>query len=211
MNCTELETVLADYIDGTLAPVERSAVEEHAAHCEECRDFLAEVTTGFSLLQRATPVEPPPQLITRIAYLAPQGRVRDPFEQQSALGKLIQRWLMPVLQPRLAMGMAMTILSFAMLKRCTGVEVHQVQPADLNPVRIWGGVEDKALRLKDQAVKYYENLRIVYEVETHMKDIEAAQNTPPPRPHNPTGPQNQNHSASQTGHGSDQSSKGNKP
>lgn len=78
------------------------------------------------------------------------------------------------------MGMAMTILSFAMLQRCTGVKVERISAADLNPVRIWGGVEDKAFRAKDRAVKYYENLRWVYEIETRLKSLEdqqdAAQN-----------------------------------
>ena len=70
------------------------------------------------------------------------------------------------------MGMAMTVLSFAMLERCTGVHVQHLQAADLNPVRVWNGVEDKALRVKDQVVKYYDNLRVVYEVETHLKDLQ---------------------------------------
>ncbi|MBV9224041.1 MAG: hypothetical protein JOY85_08430 [Acidobacteriaceae bacterium] len=68
--------------------------------------------------------------------------------------------------------MAMTILSFAMLERCTGVRVQQIQAADLNPVRIWGGVEDRAMRVKDRAVKYYENLRWVYEIEVRLRSLQ---------------------------------------
>jgi hypothetical protein len=85
--------------------------------------------------------------------------------------------MQPVLQPRLVMGMAMTVLSFAMLERCTGVKVQNIQAADLNPVRIWGGVEDRAVRLKDRVVKSYENLRVVYEIETRLKDLEQQQET----------------------------------
>ena len=85
------------------------------------------------------------------------------------------KWLHPVLQPRLAMGMAMTVLSFAMLERCTGIRVQHIQPADLNPVRVWAGVEDRALRVKDRAVKYYENLRFVYEIETRLRDLQQQQ------------------------------------
>jgi hypothetical protein len=70
------------------------------------------------------------------------------------------------------MGMAMTVLSFAMLERCTGIRVQHIQPADLNPVRVWAGVEDRALRVKDRAVNYYENLRFVYEVETRLRDLQ---------------------------------------
>ena len=73
------------------------------------------------------------------------------------------------------MGMAMTILSFAMLQRCTGIQVQHIQPADLSPIRIWDGVEDKALRVKDRAVKYYENIRLVYQIETRLKDLQEQQ------------------------------------
>ena len=73
------------------------------------------------------------------------------------------------------MGMAMTVMSFAMLERCTGVRVQRIQASDLNPIRIWSGVEDRAVRVKDRAVKYYENLKWVYEIETQLRSIEAQQ------------------------------------
>lgn len=172
MNCAEFESRLADYLDGTLEPTERMVIEEHAAGCADCRAFQQEVSGGLEFLARAGEIVPPPDLITRIAYLAPMGRLRDPFERQGLAARLFSKWLQPILQPRLAMGMAMTILSFAMLKRCTGVGPQQIQAADLNPVRVLGSVEDKALRIRDQAVKYYDNLRIVYEIESHLKDLE---------------------------------------
>ena len=83
---------------------------------------------------------------------------------------MISKWLQPVLQPRLVMGMAMTILSFAMLERCTGMQVARIQPADLSPVRIWSNLEDKTFRLKDRAVKYYDNMRLVIEVQSRLKE-----------------------------------------
>ena len=73
------------------------------------------------------------------------------------------------------MGMAMTILSFAMLERCTGVRIQHIQATDLSPARIWDGIEDKSMRAKDRAVKYYENIRLVYELETKLKDFQDGQ------------------------------------
>jgi hypothetical protein len=117
----------------------------------------------------------PADLITRIAYQAPLRRIRDPFERQSAFSRWISKWLQPILQPRLVMGMAMTVLSFAMLERCTGVKVQHIQAADLSPVRIWSGVENKTLRTKDRVVKYYENLRWVYEIEVRLRAMQEQQ------------------------------------
>jgi hypothetical protein len=175
MNCTELESILADYLDGTLASTGRAALELHAAECVACAEFVAEVKNGANLLKKLEPVEPPPALITRIAYQAPLGRVRDPFERETAWTRFATKWLQPVLQPRLVMGMAMTVLSFTMLERCTGVKVERVQAADLNPVRVLGGMEDKGVRFKDRMLKYYENLRVVYEVEARLRDLQRQQ------------------------------------
>src|ERR1700759_468440 len=173
MDCTELESLGADYIDDTLAPEIRAAVEAHAAGCDRCREFLDDLSLAVNFLERAEEIEPPAELITRIAFLAPLGRTREPFETPGFLSRMATKWLQPVLQPRVAMGMAMTILSFAMLERCTGVRVQEIQAADLNPIHIWDGVEDRAMRVKDRTVKYYENLRLVYEVEMRLRELDA--------------------------------------
>ena len=175
MNCAGFEVLLADYLDGTLTPDRRAAIEQHAATCASCAELLNDTAGAVSFLKRADEVAPPSELITRLAFLAPIGRSRTPFERQGLFSRLTSRWLQPVMQPRLVMGMAMTVLSFAMLERCTGVRVQHIQAADLSPVRIWGGVEDKAFRLRDRGEKYYENLRWVYEIETRLKTLEDQQ------------------------------------
>jgi len=143
IDCAQFEVLLADYIDGTLPESERTRVEQHAADCEHCRELLADVQGAVRFLGKSEEIVPPPELITRIAYHAPTGRIRQPLERQGLVSRLVSEWLRPILQPRLAMGMAMTILSIAMLERCTGVKMQHIQPEDLSPVRIWGAIEDK--------------------------------------------------------------------
>jgi hypothetical protein len=75
---------------------------------------------------------------------------------------------------RFAMGIATIILSFAIVEGSTGVPVH-IQPADLCPVRIWSRAENEAIRVKDRALKSYENLRIVYQLERQLKDLQEQQ------------------------------------
>lgn len=178
MKCIAFETILADYLDGILPDRERAAVEEHAAQCANCRAFLTDASAGVLLLRQAEAIEPPPELLTRIAHQAPIGRLRDPLERPSLFERFASRWLQPLLQPRLAMSMAMTVLSFAMLDRCTGVQVQDIQAADLSPVRIWTNVEDKATRVKDRAVKYYENLRVAYEIESRLHELREQASQP---------------------------------
>jgi anti-sigma factor RsiW len=174
MNCGDFESKLADYIDGTLGKAERAALDVHAATCPACREFMSDVMEATAFLKRVEDLEPPAPLITRIAYQAPLGRTRMVFEKQGLLSGF-SKWLNPILQPRLVMGMAMTILSFAMLGRCTGENPQRLQPADLSPMRVWGNMEEKVVRVKDRLVKNYENLRVVYEIETRLKDLQQQQ------------------------------------
>jgi hypothetical protein len=44
---------------------------------------------------------------------------------------------------------------------------------------VWNNVEDKAYRSWDRTVKYYENLRLVYEIETRLQEIRDQQDAMP--------------------------------
>jgi anti-sigma factor RsiW len=166
MNCAEFESILADYVDGTLGARERAAVDLHAAECANCREFM----------ERVEEVDAPAELITRIAYQAPRGRSHDALDVfgfwPELKAKWIDPWMQPLLQPRLAMGMAMTVLSFSMLARCTGAPVQHLQAADLNPAKVLANLEDRVLRARDRVVKNYENLRVVYEIESRLNEMQ---------------------------------------
>jgi hypothetical protein len=69
------------------------------------------------------------------------------------------------------MGMAMTILSFSMIARFSPVQIRQLRPADLDPVKIFLAVDDRAHRTWDRTMKYYENLRWVIELQSRVKEI----------------------------------------
>ena len=83
-----------------------------------------------------------------------------------------------MLQPRFAMGMAMTMLSFAMLGRFAGIEVRQLKPSDLDPVKVCVAAEDRVQRTWERTVKYYENLRVVFEIQTQLKEWTEDQAAP---------------------------------
>jgi hypothetical protein len=172
MNCADIDGLLCDYVDGTLRSEQKAAVEEHLASCAPCAELAKDCAGAVAFMERAAAVEPPAELLTRILFDIPQGaHHRAP---RSLWSRLKAKWIEPVLQPRFAMGMAMTILSFAMLGRFAGryagIEMRQIRPSDLNPAAIWTAIEDRALRAWERGVKYYENLRLVYEIQTRLKD-----------------------------------------
>jgi anti-sigma factor RsiW len=167
VNCADVEILLADYVDGTLPSEQNSALEVHLSECMACAELARDSAAAVAFMERAAVVQVPPELVTRILFELTAGSSRSVI-RQSLVRRLFGRWLEPVLQPRFAMGMAMTVLSFAMIGRFT--HVRQLTPADLDPVKVWTSAEDRVVRWYNRGVKYYESLRVVYEIQTRLKE-----------------------------------------
>jgi hypothetical protein len=169
MNCAELEILLCDYLDGALGGGRKAEVEAHLAGCASCAGLAKDAQAAVDFIERAEVVEPPPELLTRILF-----DLRSEVQREAPVASGMRQWfaqrLRPVLQPKFAMGMAMTILSLSMLGRFAGIEVRQLNPADLDPARIVMSVEDRIHRGWMAVVKYYENLRLVYEIQTRIQE-----------------------------------------
>lgn len=185
MNCADLEILICDYVDGTLSATERATVELHLNQCDACRALVEDSRAALSFMDRAADVEPPAALVNRILF---EARKTPAFSvRRKGLMGWAGRLVEPVLQPKFAMGMAMTILSFSMLGRFAGLPNKQIRPADLEPARLWATLEDRAYRTWDRAKKYYESLRLVYEIrqtltEWNEKDEAKPFGTPPDAP-----------------------------
>src|SRR5690242_12821395 len=115
MNCADAEILICDY--ATLSSADRFALERHLAECPAC----------------AEQVEPPPALVNRILF-------EQRWKQQSWRGAGVRAWfgklLQPVLQPKFAMSMAITILSLAWLAKYVA-PARPLTAQDFNPVRVW--------------------------------------------------------------------------
>ena len=169
MTCAELEILLCDYVDGTLRAEQRTTLESHLAECSACAQMARDVAGVTAFIETVAPAEPPAELLTRILHHAPQGRQED--TGSPSWGKrLLGGWMESVLQPRYVMGMAMTILSFSMLARFAHIEPRQLRPSDLDPVKVWQSIDDRSHRAWDRGVKYYDNLRLVIEIQSRLKE-----------------------------------------
>ena len=175
MTCAELEILLCDYVDGTLHADARAALENHLPGCPACKQLVEDVAGVTAFFERVPAAEPPAELMTRIMHHAPLGRQAlaepqavdaRPSWLKRFFGSFVQSWL----QPRYVMGMAMTILSFSMLARFAHIEPRQLRPSDLDPVKVWQGIDDHSHRLYDRAMKYYDNLRLVIEIQSRLRE-----------------------------------------
>jgi len=68
--------------------------------------------------------------------------------------------------------------------------VRQLTPSDLDPVKVWTAAEDRVVRVYNRGVKYYESLRVVYEIQTRLKEWAEEQPSPQtsPQTNPPSGP-----------------------
>jgi Putative zinc-finger len=192
VNCAEVDLLLADYVDGTLdvshRAEEKSALEAHLAGCAGCAAMARDSAAAVAFMERAAVTEAPPELVTRILFEITAGPSHAVIKPSWG-HRLVGRWLGSILQPRFAMGMAMTVLSFALIGRFT--PVRQLTAADLDPVKVWTAAEDRVLRWYNRGVKYYDSLRVVYEVQTRLKEWAEEQPSPsqaaPTQPASPAG------------------------
>jgi hypothetical protein len=168
MTCAHLEIALCDYLDGTLSPAEKAEVERHLSECAACAEMARDASSAMAFIERVADVEPPPQLVTRM-FAIPGMR-----EARVSVRHGIQGWfrnlVQPMLQPRMVMGLSLTILFFGMMARCAGIPGRQLSPADLNPSRVLAGLEDRAHRGWERSVKFYENLRFVYQIQSRLRE-----------------------------------------
>jgi hypothetical protein len=161
MHCSDIEIMLAEYVDGTLHAGAKAAVESHLSSCAGCRELAEDASSAVAFMARTAVVDAPPELLTRILFHAPAVK---PTLARRLFGQVLGRWMEPLLQPRMAMGMGVATLSFFMLRP----GVRQLTPSDLDPVKMWTAAENRANRVWERGVKSYENLRLVYDIETRL-------------------------------------------
>ncbi len=171
MNCGQVEILLCDYLDGTLTGPERAEFDRHLTGCAACTGLAHDASVAVAFMDRAASIDAPPELLTRI-LAATRDAEPSALSKAFGLGRLrssVGRWFAPLLEPRLVMGMALTVLSFSMMAKCAGVPVRQLKPSDLSPANVYASAEDRIGRGWDRTVKFYENLRFVYDVQSRLR------------------------------------------
>jgi len=115
-----------------------------------------------------------------------------------------------VLQPRLAMTAAMAFFSIALTLDLTGVRLQDLHASDLRP----SSLKRDFYSANARVVQYYEGLRVVYELESRVHDLQSASgNDSPagaeaaPQDLSPASPSDSSPGASQNGGSPDSGSR----
>jgi hypothetical protein len=193
-HCAQCESMLADALDGTLTPADQTLFDTHIAHCGPCSQMLADARRGVAWLEmlRDPRPEPPAALLERIlaqtsgtqlssihsAHTLPGIPAYSPgyLPNSTLSGKILPfhtRFVHSVsqviLQPRLAMTAAMAFFSIALTMNLTGVRLQDLRASDLAPANL----QRDFYSVNTHVVQYYEGLRVVYELESRVHELES--------------------------------------
>jgi Putative zinc-finger len=186
MQCHEFDTLLSDALDGVLTGAKLDTFQAHARTCSACGPLLADVTVGRNWLKDLTEVEPPVSLVTNILASTTgvdtqRLRVNVPASHPGAsrLGvswwDRVQAWASAatepvwgtIRQPRFAMSFGMAFFSLSVALSVLGVKPADLRQLSLRPTVLRHTYYNAEARV----VRYYENIRLVYEVESRVREL----------------------------------------
>jgi hypothetical protein len=187
MQCAEFDALLNQALDATLTGPKLESFQAHARVCAVCGPLFAETDGGRRWLKSLAEVEPPANLMHNI-LLATTGyeseRVAVRAKGKASWADAITGWLRsvfaPVLsvsrQPRFAMSFGMAFFSLSISLSLAGVKVSDMRHMDMRP----SAIKRTYYETTGRAVKYYENIRFVYEIESRVREFKRV--TAPPEP-----------------------------
>lgn len=225
-HCAECELMLADVLDGTLSHEDQAKFELHLAGCSTCSQMLADAQRGAAWLEmlRTPRPEPPAAMLERILAqtgglpsavavpgtlsLLPSTSITTPVAGledaasrtsnvlpfRSRMSSVFQGRSLrsSMLQPRLAMTAAMAFFSVGLTLNLTGVHLNELHASDLKPVNL----RRSFYQANAHVVRYYDNLRVVYELESRVRDLQRTSDnnaqTAPETTEKPTLPKSKN-------------------
>jgi hypothetical protein len=187
MQCADFDALLIEALDGTLTGPKLESFQAHARVCAVCGPLFAEADGGRRWLKSLAELEPPANLVHNI-LLATTGyeseRVFVRPKSKASWTDAFTGWLRPVFapvlsvgrQPRFAMSFGMAFFSLSISLSLAGVKVSDVRHMDMRPSAIKRAYYETTGRV----VKYYENIRFVYEIESRVREFKRV--TAPPEP-----------------------------
>jgi hypothetical protein len=189
MQCAEFDALLSEALDEKLTGAKLESFQAHARVCAVCGPLLAEADAGRRWLKSLEVVEPPANLVHNI-LVATTGRestrVRTQAQPGASWKDVVAGWLRPVFapvfavarQPRFAMSFGMAFFSLSITLSLAGVKLSDVRQVDLRPAAI----KRNYYETSGKVVKYYENIRFVYEIESRVQQFKRATTPAQPAP-----------------------------
>jgi hypothetical protein len=179
MECGEFEALLAEALDDALTAEKRKDFDAHGRSCPVCGPMFAESREGMVMVQGLAEIEPPKNLVHNI--LAATSRKEAAAEAGSSettkatwLERL--RWsLRPqmagLMHSRFAASFAMAFFSLSITLTLAGVRFTDVKNIDWHPNALRKSFVLGFTSVEAKVASYYENLRLVYQVQARVREL----------------------------------------
>jgi len=189
MQHNEFEQLLSEALDGTLTGTQLDRFQAHAQMCELCGPLLADAEAGRNWLKGLTEVEPPATLVAnilasttgvdtqRLWTAAPARQPRISWLEHVQASFLEPVWAM-VRQPRFAMSFGMAFFALSVGLTVAGVKPSDIRAIDLRP----SAIRQTYYHTQARIVRYYDNVRLVYEVQAAVRGIKRNMTPAEPGP-----------------------------
>ncbi len=191
MQCSEFEALLIDALDsiqgGEPSGAQFEPFRAHAQACSDCGPMFSQAQQGMKLLRGLPQLEPPVHLVHNILAAT---SLADAYARIPALPAMKQNWwqraaewiipgsapalesgLRTAMQPRFAMTAAMAFFSLSVMVNLSGVNLSNLRHLDLRPAAITTTAELQYQQTTAKVVKYYENIRLVNEFESRLREL----------------------------------------
>lgn len=171
--CDQVEARLSDYLEGALPGSERAAFEAHAESCPECAPLLASVRSLVNELHAMEELAAPPALVSAILDQTLGTR------EKVSLWQEFKNFVRGLATPKFAYGAASVVASFFIVIGASGISLRKARLADLQPATVVRKMDQQAHLVYARSVKYVSDLRVVYEIQSRLRqDQNELQVTP---------------------------------
>lgn len=192
--CGQWETLLADALDGLLKPEDEAVFSQHMAGCAACTALFEEARRGREWLEFLSPEpEVPEGLLDKLLASTGPGQAAgfglvtgsgEPMPVPPAWQKPgFMGWVRRFAEPRLMMTVAMAFFSITLTLNLTGVKLSDLKLANLRPSAMRSLMERRLTMASTPIIRYYDHLRLVYEVQSRVRELrrDSEQQTPAPQ------------------------------
>jgi hypothetical protein len=188
LTCEEWEAMLVDFLDGTLAVGDPDSFHGHRESCPACAEMFIQAGQGREwlsflrmepeapstlvarILAQTSGTEPRPgidgDLVPAAAVTIPAPQVL-PFWKRGGIGFASRQ----MAQPRLLMTAAMAFFSITLTLNMAGVRLTTIRISDLKPASLGTNLNKQFHMASARVVRYYDNLRFVYEMEAQVREM----------------------------------------
>jgi hypothetical protein len=190
MECGEFEALLAEALDDALSAEKRLAFDAHGQSCKVCGPLFAEAWEGMLMVQGLAEMEPPKNLVHNIlAVTSGKDAVAEAAgaaEKEGWLERLRRNFrpqMAGLVRSRFASSFAMAFFSLSLTLTLAGVKVTDVKNVDWHPSALRKSFVIGFTQVEAKVTSYYENLRLVYQVQARVRELKKS-TTPAPGTNN---------------------------